>query len=436
MVVNNADLKLLLKRSFAFLPPSIAEEAMEAVDLMKPPSPSTLSRYQMVIDATFCRRWHARWLKLFSDGSEGKLFAIYATTDSSPQMGQDWEILEARIVSDPTATWRLMQRLQAFLPADRSKASLLQWSGSLTKEELNELQTLSSQLSSQVTTHVFTPTCLGSRHSSLAHKFHCMLHALKLDVGNWAAVRQWLANVEALTTDQGTERLLADVPTTWREVKRCGLVPAMTDVSTFQLSKFEGGTSMRPKPPNPAPPADDEAAAAGPAAEAEEPQAKKQRQHRHALAPDTIGLADTVIEIDSDQETDPDMPGLAEVDDEFPEFRDVLANTAVHDSERSVLDGDLCTHLGCSECVFAPCIHCGQGLCHKHIGPLSCQTASVAAESQSRCHEHLGIPVGQRSLVRSFFGLVRCPCSDCLQARDGLSCPCNATYCRGQIIYV
>ena len=87
-------------------------------------------------------------------------------------MGQDWEILEARIVSNPTATWRLAQRFASLLPADRSKAELVKLSASLTHAEVKELQSLSERLKSQVEMHVFTPTCLGSRHSNVANTFH------------------------------------------------------------------------------------------------------------------------------------------------------------------------------------------------------------------------------------------------------------------------
>ena len=451
MVVNNSDLKLLLKRSFAFLPPSLAEEAVKAVDNMKPPSSSTLSRYQMVLDASFCRRWHARWLQLFSSG---KAFAIYASIDSSPQMGQDWEIMEVRIVADPVLTWRLAQLLGSLLPGDRSKAALVQWAAQLKNEELKELQSSSSQLSSQIQKHVFTPCCLGSRHSNVANKFHCLLHALKLDMGSWATVRRFLSSMEALTTDQGTERLLADVPTTWHEVEKSGFLPSMDD-----CLKWDRGVPWLSRPGYQAPRARGEKRSADSEAvedEPAEPAEKKARLHessdivtvedtltdsqRPVLGASVLGASVTAsaeampILVPSDGEsevdTEPDLPGLVDFHPDCDLDAGDLLCQACGDSEE-----DVCTHPSCSEPCFGCCIHCGQPLCHVHIGPMACGTVAPPHPG-SRCHEHLEVPVGQASLVRTYFGLVRCPCKECLKARNNLRCPCNGTFCRGQATYM
>ena len=413
MVNSNADLPLLLKRSFAFLPPSLAGEAARAIENMKPPSPATLSRYQLVLDASYCRHWHDRWWRLLSNVG-GAPFAIYASCDSSPQIGQDFEIMECRIVSDPVATWKLCQYLRTLLPVDLSKDSLLKWSASLTREEVKELKTGSAQMLSNVERHVFTPCVVGSRHSNLANKFHCMLHALKFDIGNWDGVRLFLQSLEALTTDQGTERLLADVPSTWREVEESGFLPKMKD-----CLEWNPGSAWNPRP---RPHMRGEKRLIEEVDCAEEPAAKKSRASGAAVvieetqAMANIQVGDSVMDVDSD--TDDDMPSLSNVD---PDFRDICGFCA---------PAVTCSHPGCGLEVFGCCIHCGLEVCHLHIGPMTC---GFGDHPPSRCHEHLGVPIGQRSLVPSLLGLLRCPCQECIAARDGVHCPCNAEICRGQV---
>ena len=56
------------------------------------------------------------------------------------------------------------------------------------------------------------PMGLGSRHCSMIHKIHCLVHIMWMMLGSWSAVCAWAANVLFITTDQGTEANLADCP--------------------------------------------------------------------------------------------------------------------------------------------------------------------------------------------------------------------------------
>jgi len=54
---------------------------------------------------------------------------------------------------------------------------------------------------------------MASRHSSLLHKLHCLLHSLWLIIGSWALILKWCAGIIAFATDLGVESGLACIPT-------------------------------------------------------------------------------------------------------------------------------------------------------------------------------------------------------------------------------
>ena len=61
--------------------------------------------------------------------------------------------------------------------------------------------------------HIPVPTAIGSKHASLVHKVHCLLHTLAVDLGSAERVRQFCSRVMSFTTDHGTESLLVQAPT-------------------------------------------------------------------------------------------------------------------------------------------------------------------------------------------------------------------------------
>ena len=53
--------------------------------------------------------------------------------------------------------------------------------------------------------HVFPPTALGTRRSSLSMKLHACAHAMRLENANWRAVQRMSECFCTLTCDMGTE---------------------------------------------------------------------------------------------------------------------------------------------------------------------------------------------------------------------------------------
>ena len=60
--------------------------------------------------------------------------------------------------------------------------------------------------------HIPVPTAIGSKHASLVHKVHCLLHTLAVDLGSPDLVRLFCKRVFSFTTDHGTESLLTQTP--------------------------------------------------------------------------------------------------------------------------------------------------------------------------------------------------------------------------------
>ena len=75
-----------------------------------------------------------------------------------------------------------------------------------------------SNLSGLVVKHVLIPAVIGGRHASVAHKLHAFLHSAKMNTRSWQQVEALLAALQTMTTDQGTERLLADILFSWNKI--------------------------------------------------------------------------------------------------------------------------------------------------------------------------------------------------------------------------
>ena len=171
--------------------------------------------------------------------------------DSSPQRGFDWLMAETHTLAPrEMASWtstawklattrqklqRLMQALEATgLSQDHDEQDIEAQIVELQRER--EALTLILQAPGEccrdaVDIHLAPPTALGSRRSSLPRKVHCLLHTLRLEVGTWPAVANFLASVRAVTTDFGTEAGLASL----ENVDLSSLFPWASDALDFEV---------------------------------------------------------------------------------------------------------------------------------------------------------------------------------------------------------
>ena len=441
---NNSNLKELLKRSMVCLPPSLIPAMDDIIDHIQPPSASTLSRYQMVLDASYCRVWHSKWKERFNKNYP---VAVYASIDSSPQFGADWMISECRIVKDPVAVLRLCWALRDMLPDNQSKQSLRAWSRMLDPSDIEALRSKSLKLTDLVQKHSLLPTVVGGRAASVAHKLHCFLHSLKMDMGTWHDVGQFLSQLETMTTDQGTERLVVDVPTGWTKLYESILRPRLLDCdasldSSLGISQPQCGLQRKRGP--------------------ELSQEGADNVKRRPVLADVEKTAEAEEVVENDSEVDysmmpqlvahtPDIHDVGPIDDDGDDLLGFFSGCQPcnPDDKETVIDvsddepatdiiataSDACAHPGCGEAVHTVCMHCYSPLCAVHCGELSSSSNKRHVwmlSRQSRCHAHWHVPIGQRSLVLTpFGGALRCPCMDCREARVPLRCPCPGDFCSG-----
>ena len=161
------------------------------------PSASTLSRHQLQIHASFLAMVADEHHRVFESGCSWFLMA-----DSSPTAGQDWLNFSATYVCDQD------------LPLVLSSAHIL--THLAAKEFLDDSddreEAFSMDMLQRAVRHMYIPPAgLGSKRSSASHKFHCLVHALRLVFPSWAAVSHALRQLVSLTADLGPERLLVNI---------------------------------------------------------------------------------------------------------------------------------------------------------------------------------------------------------------------------------
>ena len=108
----------------------------------------------------------------------GSDFIVGMMCDSSPMFGRDWFIAryELFVLDILLCAFDLLCQIHALII--RQDAS----------HSVEMLQTGFAELIAEChTVHASLPTSLGSKHASIAHKFHCLLHGLAVELG-WKLV--------------------------------------------------------------------------------------------------------------------------------------------------------------------------------------------------------------------------------------------------------
>ena len=109
-----------------------------------------------------------------------------------------------------------------------------QWRDWVLNPDPNQLGCLrahTAALNRHCISHTLIPTATGSKRGSVLHKLHNMVHAIFMDHGTWEGVGHFLGSVVAFVSDQGTERLLAQVPFTLEELRLTSWAPKLSDVT-------------------------------------------------------------------------------------------------------------------------------------------------------------------------------------------------------------
>lgn len=180
--------------------PGVAQGFAEAIlgDLILP-SPATLSRGRLYLDVAYMFRMREVHNEVMQSGA-----LIMGMVDSSPQGGRDWVIHECCFLHQDA--------LQVVTEAAEQMARI--GLGFEVVEDVGgAMRSLQDVVARGFRTHVFPPTGLGSWHGNIAHKFHAVLHGLRLECSSWRVVQALLHNYFTITTDLGVERKLAESET-------------------------------------------------------------------------------------------------------------------------------------------------------------------------------------------------------------------------------
>ena len=225
---DSADLEKQMRHSLQLLLPNQSTELSAAIDrgLIKAPGPSQISRWRLAVDVGFM--FVMRSLFRETRGRAVRCFLV----DSSPQRGFDWVLSEAHSLSPSDFSqwvqnqWRMIEtrsHFQRLTVACESAAGRAQDHDLLDlQEQLRQVQqgredvqrildSLGSVRHPTVDIHLCPPSAQGSQRAQLVHKVHALLHTLRLEVGEWHEVAEYLSTVRAVTTDFGTESGLCDV---------------------------------------------------------------------------------------------------------------------------------------------------------------------------------------------------------------------------------
>ena len=200
---NRQDLQSALESSVKLLfSQNIADDLLRDLGAKRKlqqitPSASSLSRHQLQIHAAFLTIVAEEHRQLLQSG-----FSWFLMADASPTAGQDWLNFHATYVRD--------QDLQMLLSSAHILVNLAD------KDELDDAEEraekLSMELLDRAIHHMYLPpAALGSKRSSAPHKFHCLLHSLRLVMPSWEAVSVALGNLISVTADLGPERLLVNI---------------------------------------------------------------------------------------------------------------------------------------------------------------------------------------------------------------------------------
>eukprot|EP00974_Lingulodinium_polyedra_P016231 1573437-Lingulodinium_polyedra.AAC.1 len=102
----------------------------------------------------------------------------FSLADSSPQGGTNWLLCEAYWVHGEQL-WTLSQAVTAI------NASV---HGDSYPGQGERLEAWADAIRAGIHHHIYPPTGLGSRHASLRHKAHCLLHQKRLECNTWRDV--------------------------------------------------------------------------------------------------------------------------------------------------------------------------------------------------------------------------------------------------------
>ena len=154
---------------------------------------------RFVLDAGLASMMKGLWAKLLEAAdNEDNDFVIFMLADSSPRVGKDWLLCEIYFITDKDIA-------EFFIVKDKLKEAWLNDDKDLVEE-------LQMQMSRLLRHHIMIPTATGVGHSGLGAKWASVVWGWRVETANWRQLARVLLRVFSITTDFGTESMLASVP--------------------------------------------------------------------------------------------------------------------------------------------------------------------------------------------------------------------------------
>ena len=196
---DDGQLSTVVERAFGLaLPDSLANHFIEMITngAIRFPSSATISKYRLMLDVGYMLFMRA----LHTSGD----WVSVGMMDASPFHGRDWLMQHSLSV-------RRKDLPNVFVSVTfltRTRMFDVMQDGDMKAQRLEH----STELMRIMDSHTLPPTALGSGRASVVHKLAASAHSQYLEAGTELALRRNLDAHIALTTDQGTESLVADLP--------------------------------------------------------------------------------------------------------------------------------------------------------------------------------------------------------------------------------
>ena len=187
----------IIKRATRTLPASVQGHVDYVLEGNIFPSPATICRGRFYLDVA--------WMLLHRDrhrsmASEGGFMGVML--DSSPQGGRDYLMHEYLYISsqDLAVAFASSEEMMAMLGNQSLEADAL----------VTATGALQDMIRRTFQVHVYPPVGIGSRRSSLAHKFHATFHGMRLESHTWELTQKLADLCFVMTTDMGVESRLCE----------------------------------------------------------------------------------------------------------------------------------------------------------------------------------------------------------------------------------
>ena len=203
--------------------PSLQSHLQDIVGELHVPSPSTISKQRYFVDVAFMRYMRKQHSDFYRSSQQHhsdhpllcELLNVasfnYLMTDASPQGGQEWQLSQS--LSVPILAVKEVGEACHHLICHSTENRIASKPDCpIENRRKLEMQMNTHMIQRHVKEHMFPVAGLGRASLALHHKVHALLHQIKLEVETSEELAEYLSSTVSITTDQGTEVGLGELP--------------------------------------------------------------------------------------------------------------------------------------------------------------------------------------------------------------------------------